>query len=348
MAFSNRESSMSRTDHPLLLLSFSVLLLLAVTATGARAGNRIDFLTITYENDIFFGRDSGYTNGVGISWAHGPFKKFGEGNISRLAHRWTKRLYISTMPGKNRAVSYSVGQAMQTADDISIAELVPENAPYAGLLLWTGTLYAYDEAVADRLTLQLGVVGPASGAEKVQELIHKLIGSDAPQGWDNQLSNEPVFRLEVDRSWRYSVKTWSNGTGIDFIGFAEGGVGNLMSDVGAGLSLRVGHNLARTFPAATIYPGRGINPLAGIQQPKWNAFLNLLTNYVFNDIMINGNTFVDSHRVDLVHGQVTVTAGVAFNIGDWAFLLSAARGTDRYETQELPTRFGSLSVTFRF
>jgi hypothetical protein len=325
-----------------------MILLLALSAVTARADQWIDFLTLTYENDVFFGRDSGYTNGVGVSWAHGPFEKFGRDNIPRLAHTLTKRLYISTMADKTRAVSYTVGQGMQTADDITLEELVPGNAPYAGLLLWVGTLYAFDEAVSDRLTLQLGVVGPASGAEEVQRFIHKLVNTDDPRGWGNQLSNEPVIRLAAGRSWRFCAKSWPGGTCVDLLGFTEGGAGNLMSNVGAGMSVRLGKDLARTFPAATIYPGRGINPLAGMERTKWNAFLNLFGTYVFSDIMINGNTFADSHRVDLVHGQLIATAGLAFNYRNWAFLLSAARGTDSYETQELPTRFGSLSVTCHF
>lgn len=336
------------TVHPRLSASLSMLVLLVAAAAPVQADERTNFVTVTYENDVFFGRDSGYTNGVGFSWAHGPYDEFDNDNLPRLFHALTRRLYISTMPGKMRAVSYSIGQAMQTAEDIEIEELVLEDAPYAGLLGWRGTLYAFDEKVADRLSLELGVVGPASGAEQVQTFIHKVIGAQEPKGWDNQLSNEVVLRMEADRSWRHGAKTWSNGVGVDLVGFIQGGVGNLMSDVGAGMSLRFGHDLARTFPAATIYPARGVNPLAGLERPRWNAFFNAMGSYVFNDITINGNTFTDSHSVDLVHLQAIATAGIAFNIHNWAFTFSTARGTDRYETQQLPTRFGSLSVTYFF
>jgi len=331
----------------LLTVPVTVLLFIAASAAWAQEAERANFVTITCENDVFFGRDSGYTNGIGFSWAHGPYDEF-EGNIPRLFHFLTRRLYISTMQGKKRAVSSSFGQAMQTADDIEIEELVKEDAPYAGLLGWRGTLYAFDERVADRLSLELGIVGPASGAEQVQTFIHKVIGAEEPQGWDHQLSNEPVLRLEASRSWRYAARTWSSGVGMDLVGFVQGGAGNLISDAGAGMSLRFGHGLARTFPAATIYPARGVNPLAGMERPRWNAFVNVMGSYVFNDITINGNTFTESHSVELVHLQAVATAGIAFNLRNWAFTLSTARGTDRYETQSLPTRFGSLSVTCYF
>ena len=339
---------MVRPVNPLIALPLVLLILLASFAVTAQEMDQADFVTFTFENDVFYDRDGGYTNGFGFHWAHGPFDAFDGDNIPRWAQRLVKPLYISTMPGKVRAVSYTVAQVMQTADDISIEELVPENAPYMGLALWRGTLYAFDERASDRMTLLLGIVGPASGAEMMQTAVHRAIGSIKPEGWDHQLDNEPVIRLEADRSWRLLSTTRESGIGADVIGFVQGGAGNLMSDVGAGMSLRIGHDLKRTFPAATIYPSRGINVLAGLQRPRWNAFINVMGSWVFNDISINGNTFSDSHRVDLVNSQLVATAGIAFNIGDWGFLFSTARGTDRYETQELQTRFGSLSVTYFF
>ena len=333
----------------ILAVSF-VFLLFATTAPADSADSEDQdrYITITYENDAFFGKDGGYTNGIGIFWAHGTFDEFSEEVIPRWANLLTKNLPISTTPGKVRAVSYVVGQSMQTADDITLNELVPDDAPYMGLLGWKGTLHAFDDASADKISLFLGVVGPASGAEYVQKFVHSIVGVNKPEGWAHQLKNEPVFKLSADKSWRLANKSSERGTGFDIISVLQGGIGTLRSDIGAGISFRYGRNLLRTFPAVTFIPGREVNPLAGMDQRSWNVFLNVLGRYVFNDISIDGNTFTDSHSVELIHDQYFLTAGISFNFGDWALLLSAVRGSDRYETQDTSTKFGSLSVTFRY
>ena len=41
-------------------------------------------------------------------------------------------LYISTMTQKRRAVSYQIGQGMQTASDIQLEELSEDEPPYVG------------------------------------------------------------------------------------------------------------------------------------------------------------------------------------------------------------------------
>jgi len=330
------------------ILTVSIAFLLFATTAPADSEEQDNYITITYENDVFFGKDGGYTNGIGVFWAHGTFDEFNEEVIPRWVNSLTKNLPISTTPGKVRAVSYAVGQSMQTADDITIKELVPEDAPYMGLLGWKGTLHAFDDTSADKISLFLGVVGPVSGAEYVQKFVHSIMGVNKPEGWAHQLNNEPVFRLSADRSWRLANKSFERGTGFDVIGVLQGGGGTLRSDIGAGISFRYGRNLSRTFPAVTFIPGREVNPLAGMDQYSWNVFLNVLGRYVFNDISIDGNTFTDSHSVELIHDQYFLTAGISFNFGDWAFLLSTVRGSDHYETQDTSTKFGSLSVTFRY
>ncbi len=114
------------------------------------------------------------TNGIGLSWAHAGFTEFSPDNIPRWLHYLSKDLYIGTMPGKQRAVSYAIDQLMQTPSDIKIPALIENEAPYAGLLVWSGNLHAFDDRVADGLSLTLGVVGPLSGAEQAQKWVHAL------------------------------------------------------------------------------------------------------------------------------------------------------------------------------
>src|SRR3546814_3231584 len=54
----------------------------------------------------------------------------------------------------------------------------------------------------DNLELNVGVVGPWSLADKTQIEYHKLIDVQVPEGWENQLENEPGVVLYYERKWR--------------------------------------------------------------------------------------------------------------------------------------------------
>lgn len=330
--------------------SVTRLLLLLLMAGGAHAADdgRVNWFTVTLENDVFVGEDNGYTNGFALSWAHAGFTEFSPDNMPPWLHYLSKSLYISTMPGKQRAVSYMIGQLMQTPSDITIPTLIENEAPYAGLLFWTANLHAFDERVADRLSLTLGVVGPLSGAEQTQKWVHEIIDSDEPQGWDNQIENEPVFQVSAERLVRLARFHTDKTVGMDVIGMGNGAVGTLESYLAVGVGGRLGRGLDRSFPTASFQPGRQANPLAGSVTSGWYVFANVQGRFVANDIGIDGNTFTDSHSVPLEHWQAAATAGVAFGFKRWAFLLSALVGTDRYEGQPDTTKFGSFSVTYNY
>ena len=57
-------------------------------------------------------------------------------------------------------MSYQISQLIQTPSDITIPTLIENEAPYAGMLAWSANLHAFDDRVADRLSLMLGIVGP--------------------------------------------------------------------------------------------------------------------------------------------------------------------------------------------
>lgn len=329
------------------LFTTAMLLLVAVAARGddALPGG---FFSATFENDILTGKDGGYTNGVGFTWGTWGLRDFSADNIPGWMHALSRNLYISSQPGKARAVSYSVAQAIHTPSNIKVPTLLVDEPPYAGLLAWSGNLHAFDDRVVDKLTLTLGVVGPASGAEAAQQIVHNVTGSDEPRGWDHQLENEPVFRISADRLWRVAAGTRMAGPDVDLIGFSQLGAGTLRSNVAAGISLRYGHNLAQSFASETLPPGRDVKPIVGSTTASWHLFFSMLGEFVANDITIDGNTFTTSHSVPLEHWQAQAAAGAVFNLDRWAVLLSAVLATADYEGADGLTHFGSLSVAYRY
>lgn len=331
-------------------LTARLLLIFPLLTAGAHAADerREDWFTVMLENDIFAGKDNGYTNGIGVSWAQAGFTEFGPDNIPAWMYALSKGLYISTSSGKQRAVSYSISQLMQTPSDIRVPALTENEAPYAGLLLWFGNLHAFDDRVADRLSLGLGVVGPLSGAEHTQTWVHRLIESDEPQGWDNQIHNEPVFQVSAERLLRLADCPAGKTADMDVIGSGNIAVGTLESYAALGIGVRLGRGLDRSFPTADFLPGRQVNPLAGNVAGGWYVFANIQGRFVANDISIDGNTFKESHSARLEHWQAAASTGAAYGFERWAFMVSAQVATDRFEGQPDTTRFGSLSVTYNY
>jgi len=167
-------------------------------------------------------------------------------------------------------------------------------------------------------------------------------------GWEHQLVNEFVFRLQAKRIWRlFEAPLLSGETGFDLIGSVSGSVGNLRSDIGTGLNFRWGKELAKSFAAASAMPLEKFNMLNN-SPDGWYVFVNISAYYVANDIFINGNTFKDSHSFELIHGQYFFSTGVILNMANWGFLFTILHMSDEYESQGEPSRFGSLTVTYNY
>ena len=317
-------------------------------ATNVGAQDKVpEFFTFTFENDLFIGDDNGYTNGMGITFGKGPFKEFNNETLPHWLHWLAEDLYISTMENKHRGVAHMFFQRMQTPDDITISELTVDDLPYAGLLAWQGTLYAWDDRVSDQLSLYLGAVGPITLAEESQTLIHGLLGSDDPKGWDNQIENEPIFKIELQRVWSL-YRSAGKGTQFDILGLWGVGIGNLESATKAGLAIRWGNNLQYSFPAFGLQADRQVNPLSLTPDNDFYLFFGARAGVVFNDILIDGNTFRDSHSVPLEHNQDQVSAGVVWSIGRNAFVFQISSISSSTKITNERNEFGALSYTHRF
>lgn len=308
--------------------------------------NKADYFSFTFENDVFLKDDGLYSNALFISWGYNELDALNKQNLPSWIAYLAQNSYLATQVDKHYAVSYQVGHLIQTAIDISVEELVEEDAPYVGLLGWQGEVFSYDASLMDQLSLTLGVVGPIAGGEFVQKAVHTVIGANKPQGWDNQIDNEFVFALQADRLWRISEFDLGK-TELDFITEVRGAIGNLRSEVGTGIGLRWGQQLEHNFIASSAFPTQKFNRLNN-SPCGWFFFANTSANYVANDIFINGNSFKDSHSVALKHWQYGVSAGLVANLYDWSVTYTLLYLSDQYEGQNEASRFGSVTLSYQF
>ena len=326
------------------------MLLIAGHATPALATE--EYAAFIFENDIFTDdSDDGYTNGMGYAWGYAGFDEFDDANTPGWIQWLSEDLYISTLPEKRRMITYQIFQTITTPTDRDISELQPDDYPYAGTLTWKVTQYATDDAVTDTVSLLLGAVGPVSLAEQAQELVHELTDSTDPEGWDNQLNNEPLFQLGVGRKWRLLAGNFTGETDYDVIPAVEGSVGNLSSNADVGVTFRFGTELLRTYPVASLWPAREVNPLTGTAVGTYYVFVSVMGRYQANNIIIDGNSsvFDDDNNSDLTleNGQNFVSAGFAGSFKSWSLLFSVVDASKEFEEDDDDRySYGSLNVSW--
>ena len=200
-------------------------------------------VTVIFENDLFGGSDSQYTNGIQIGWLSSDLRSYDE---ERRLPRWflpiVARLPFINGPDRQYNVGFTLGQQTFTPEDIKTPTLIVDDRPYAGWLYGGLALVSKNEIALDTLQFQLGVIGPASLAEEAQDLVHDLRDIPTAKGWDNQLHNKPGVALiyqHKHRVWRSPSATgWSS----DLIAHGGGVLGNVYTFLNAGGEFRFGWN----------------------------------------------------------------------------------------------------------
>lgn len=325
---------------------------LGLMSTSARAEDDdhfCDSVTMQLDNDEMGGTDQNYTGGLRLACVTSP-PSFLENAI----------LPASDDGGVvERRATFAAGLSIFTPDDIARREPIEDDHPYAGWL-YLGFGLERDTALSprnlaflDSFEVQLGVVGPLAGAEPVQRATHDLLNATDPQGWGNQLDNEPGFNLFYSRQW----------TGVKAVDIAHGdrlsrlaldatpevglAVGNIHIFGGAGLMLRFG----------SLPPGDHGPPVTRPSLPGSDffqsqdglsayAFASLEGRAVARNIFLDGNSFQDDGpSVDKkpLLGEGRLGLVVAYD--DIRFTYTHVFRSREFDGQD-PHTYGSVSLSF--
>lgn len=286
------------------------------------------------ENDaiaLFSGSDEHYTNGLRFAMVRNP--EFNPGWVDRFGD-WYCARFCGDEPTEE-VFGWSFGQNLFTPDDISITALILDDRPYAAVLYGSLFVDFVDDLETRKQTveLQFGIVGPEAGGESVQREFHQLIDDELPMGWDNQLGFEPILNLgyQQERRWILIGKRAEGLAIVDVVphwGFA---VGNLTTRVNAGGTLRLGKNLAG-FPQADIantFGGGG----GRANRPNFEAyvFLGVDGRAVAHNLLLDGNTFKDSHEVDKRTGVYDLRGGLFLRWRGWQFNYTFIRRSQEFD-----------------
>lgn len=321
-------------------------------STNAHAAGQGGVFSIIDENGAwsnFFGphQDRHYTHGVKLTY-------LGADDCFTNTTAWLDQLPTWGMSGASGNFGLVAGQSMFTPENILDPRPIPTDRPYAGWL-YAGLVYqrrsepAANYAVMENFEINFGVVGPDSFADQTQTLIHRWrFPEDIPQGWNNQIQNEPGLVLKYARLWRLSL---TSGTAKYFDVIPRGGfeLGNVAIFATAGTTARLGCNLPADFgpqiidsPAST---DGGRKPAAGL---SCYAFAGVDGRAVLHDLTLDGNSFRSGPSMDKYNFVNDLSWGLAIQAGPY-FEISYAQVTRSKEFvgQQHKDVFGSLELKFK-
>ena len=315
----------------------------------ARGPDPAWIITAQFSNDLFGGSDRHFTHGTRIS-ALSPDEA-----VPPFIEDAAKALPLFPADGNIR-VTYSLGQEMFTPERIEVRELIEDDRPYAGWTYFGVGLVSENGERLDNLELNVGMIGPASLADKTQIEYHKLIGVQVPEGWDNQLHNEPGVVLYYERKWR---NLWEarisdlpvlDELAVDVTPHLGGALGNVYTYGAGGLTLRLGEDLPDDYGPPRLRPAL---PGSDYFRPDdwfgWYFFAGAEGRVIARNIFLDGNTFRDSHSVDKYPVVLDVQAGLAIMLGERVRLAyTHLWRTKEFREQDAPDQFGTVSLSVRF
>lgn len=313
-------------------------------AVAARETPRKQILTITLENDALTRSGDGYyTNGLRAAWVDA------DGTPPPLVRSIMNR--IPLFDGASATIPrYSLGQSIFTPRDIKPFTNQPADRPYAGYLYATAAVTAGNGRQLDDLELTAGWVGPGAGGELIQRRYHEGIGVQKPNGWNNQLKDEPALGLSWQRRWPGWAQATVGPTRVALAPYLGGTVGNVYTHTRAGAT--ASWQLRGDVPTDTpirVAPGiPGTGYFATINKVNVTLFASAEGRAIARNIFLDGNTFRDSPSVEKKLLVGDLSGGVMLTYNRYQIGYTTVYRTKEFAGQPNGQLFGALSIGVKF
>jgi hypothetical protein len=333
-----------------ILVTLFALLCTWFLAGPAHADDPGYVISIQFENDFFGGdTDRHFSHGTRIECLTAPIQWISDA-ADKLPWFKTERARSNTKDEFKARASFSLGQNMYTPEDTAATQLITEDRPYAGwLYMGFGMVANQGNKRYDKLELEIGMVGPYSFAEDVQTFWHSLLGLQVPNGWDNQLENQPGAVLYYEQTRRFERRNIGWGLDVDVLPHFGGALGNVFTYAAAGVAFRLGTELEDDFGPPRIRPSL---PGSAYFRPEkgfnWYVFAGLEGRAVLYNIFLDGNTFADSHSVDKKPFVGDLQAGLVFQWNRFRVTYTQIFRTKEFDDQDSGDIFGSVSLSYHF
>ncbi len=250
-------------------------------------------LGLITENDAYISeyQDKYYTNGIFFFYRY---------------------LANSNKPNINKKIiEFKVGQEIYNSyhGDVYLQSL--QDRPFAGYSFAEVSINKfYQNESLLKLTGQLGILGPGSQAEQVQDAYHKWFHFYTPNGWQYQIQNSPGVQFNLF----YSKKLYPSAPSeqLDVNGFTDIKIGTIHTSATVGILSRISlMDLAPIFNSSIYGASVGKNNL---DNKEAYFYISPRVNYTLYDATIQGGLFDNNSPVvyGVVPFRLNVETGVRF------------------------------------
>lgn len=327
---------------PLLTALTATFALAASVARAQTAADPSAIWSLQGENASITGgapTDRLYTNGLDLGWTSptGNVPDF----LTDLGHAlWGE--------GQQR-IGFSLSQQIYTPIDTAAATAGPNDRPYAGVLLGNFSLLNDTSDTRSVLTVSLGLVGPDSGGESLQNAWHNLIGQAENKGWSHQIQDTPLAEVLHERTWRLPIAT-VGGLETDSLPALTVGIGDLRDYLQTGVTFRIGQGLDSDFGVPRLRPGLSGSAVYNPTRPfAWYIFAGADGQAVGYDLLLQSSPFRGGPHVDTLWDVAELQGGFVIMAYGMRLTFAYVAQTPEYSTQSGGMhQFGSASLSFRF
>lgn len=313
-----------------MLKKISPLFFLLFTTTFY-SQNHSGEIGVVIDNDLFTStvNDQYYTNGIEIFY---------------------KYLNKNENPKINKRITeFKFGQYIYNPHTVEAASIRKHDRPFAGYLFVEAGIHKfYQNESVFKISGQIGVVGPSSGAEGFQKLFHKAFGYKKVQGWDFQIQDA----LAVQGNVFYSKKLFpsKSNQNIDLNLQAEANFGTVLNGITVGPLARF--SLKKLLPVYdSNLHGASLNSDKEKykEQSEFYFYINPSFNYQIYDTTIQGSMFNNDSPViyDLIPIRFNGEAGFKYRKNHWNFhYVFVYRGKEVDNARNEGYFYGSIGASY--
>lgn len=309
------------------------------------------------DNDLFADQDQGYTSGVALSLISPNLANYRHDQCLPAPARWLNRYLELLQPHgfDQQNMVVRLDHRLYTPTDPKPTELIESDRPYAGVFTVSFGYNARERNNLRSSLFTLGMVGPSTHPEAIQDFIHDITGSEHFQGWDNQLGDELVFMFGHERSQRLPVEgVWGNvdGFGADAIRSFGLGIGSLATYGSIGGEVRFGWRLPDDFGTSPLRPsGENSAPHVRARHASgWSVhgFASFEGRVMLRDISLDGNTWKNSHSVNRDPLVAEGAVGLSVRYSRFKFSFARYYRSKEFRGQGERPSYGSFTISAAF
>lgn len=310
-----------------------LLLLLCFSGVAGFAQKPAE-ISIISDNDLYTSihNDQYYTNGLEIMYRY-----LGNPKRDNVAKKIT---------------AFSIGQYIYNPQSPKTPEIEVQDRPFAGYLFAkAGITTFYKSENVFEINFSGGIVGPESGAEEAQKLLHRTLHYGKVEGWDYQIRTTPAAQVEATYSHKIFRERFHEKVDMYLMGEANLGTIWLSGSVGGMMRISLKGNLKPMYESAlhNAYLTKGNNPYEG--RREWLLFLNPSLQYMGFDATIEGSPFDNKSPVTfpLLPFRFNAQAGAKHGRNNWnyAFVFNY-RGKELSNNVITGFYYGSVQVGYLF